>query len=178
MRNKDYREIQLSSSHLVFIFIGILILGLVVFVLGVSVGKKQAQIIKATELPSEAKLEEVKEKPVTPTEKPKGTISKELASHQKIRESTQKKVSAGEKGNFYYIQVGAFQDRKVAFSFAQKFKKRGYSPLVLNPLPSDKKPFYRVRLGVFKTREEADALKQKLIQAEKRKKSDYFIVRK
>ena len=39
MGSKDYRELQLSSSQLILIFIAILVLGIVVFLLGVSVGK-------------------------------------------------------------------------------------------------------------------------------------------
>jgi len=61
---------------------------------------------------------------------------------------------------------------------AEKFRKKGYSPLVLAPFPTDKNPVYRVRLGSFKSLENAKAFKQKLIQAEKRKKVDYFIVKK
>lgn len=178
MKSKDYREIQLASSHLVFIFIAILILGVVIFLLGVSVGKKQAQIIKDSGISSEVKIEEVKEKALSPPKEPKDTISKELASHQKIKEETQKKAYEGKEGNLFYIQVGAFKNKDAAESLAEKFKKKGYSPLVLNPFPSDKNPVYRVRLGGFPTKEQAEDLKLKLIQSERKKKSDYFIVRK
>ncbi len=178
MKSRDYREIQLASSHLVFIFIGILILGVVIFLLGVSVGKKQAQIIRDSGISSDAKIEEVKEKALPPIKEPEDTISKELASHQKIKEETQKKASEGEEGNLYYIQVGAFKNKNAAESFAEKFKKKGYSPLVLDPFLSDRNPVYRVRLGGFPTRKQAEDFRQKLIQSEKKKKSDYFIVSK
>jgi len=178
MKSKDYREIQLASSHLVFIFIGILILGVVIFLLGVSVGKKQAQIIKDTGISSEAKLEEVKEKALSPSKEPKDSISKELASHQKIREETEKKASAEKKENLYYVQVGAFKDKNAAGFLAEKFKKKGYQPLVLDPFPTDKNRFYRVRLGGFPTKEQAEDLRLKLVQSERKKKSDYLIVRK
>jgi len=190
MRDKDYREIQLSSSLLVFIFIGILILGVVIFLLGVSVGKKQAQIMRSSEFAAGAEeagagVERVTEKPVAPVkEEPKGVISQELASHQKSKEkeATARKPSAKEvkpgTGGIYFIQVGAFKDKKAANIMAEKFRKKGYSPLVLDPFPTDKNPVYRVRLGSFKSLEDAKAFKQKLIQAEKRKKVDYFIVKK
>lgn len=178
MKSRDYREIQLASSHLVFIFIGILILGVVIFLLGVSVGKKQAQIIRDSGISSDAKIEEVKEKALPPIKEPEDTISKELASHQKIKEETQKKASEGEEGNLYYIQVGAFKNKDAAESFAEKFKKKSYSPLVLDPFFSDRNPVYRVRLGGFPTRKQAEDFRQKLIQSEKKKKSDYFIVSK
>ncbi len=43
MATKDYREIQVASSLLAVIFLGVLALGVFVFLLGVSVGKKQAE---------------------------------------------------------------------------------------------------------------------------------------
>ena len=70
MTNKDYRELQLSSSQLVLIFIAILALGVVIFLLGVSVGKKQAQIADTTQFTSEPLAEQVVEEEPKPVEKP------------------------------------------------------------------------------------------------------------
>ena len=44
MSAKDYRELQLTSTQLALIFIAILALGVIIFLLGVSVGKKQATL--------------------------------------------------------------------------------------------------------------------------------------
>ena len=44
MKDREYRELQLSSSLLIFIFLVIIVLGIAIFILGVSVGKKQAVI--------------------------------------------------------------------------------------------------------------------------------------
>ncbi len=178
MKDRDYREIQLSSSHLVFIFIGILILGVVIFLLGISVGKKQAQIIKETGVSSLTKIEEVKEKaPITPKES-EDVISKELASHKKIKKETQKKPGREQKDNIYFVQVGAFKNREAARTFAERFKKKGYPSLVLEPLSSDKNPVFRVRIGGYPNREKAEDIRQSLADSEGKKKSDYFIVRK
>lgn len=177
MKNKEYREVQFSSSHLILIFVGILILGVVIFLLGVSVGKKQAQIIKKTEMPVPAVAEKPKEAPPpSPSPEAKDLISKELASHQKAMEETQKKTPVTQKKNIFYIQVGAFDSKEVALSFAKGFEKKGYSTMVLDPLPSDKKPFFRVRVGGFETREKAEEAKARLISEAKRK-VDYFITR-
>ena len=59
MRNKEFREIQVSSSALVFIFLAILVLGVFIFLLGVSVGKKQAQIAGPTTLLAQRTVESV-----------------------------------------------------------------------------------------------------------------------
>ncbi|MDH5744105.1 MAG: hypothetical protein OEZ52_11205, partial [Candidatus Aminicenantes bacterium] len=74
MSNKEYRELQLSSSQLVLIFIAILVLGIIVFLLGISVGKKQAQIVEKTQLASKTAEQVIQEKPIPQKETP-DTIS-------------------------------------------------------------------------------------------------------
>jgi len=59
---------------------------------------------------------------------------------------------------------------------AEKLKKQGYSILVLEPLPTDKKTVYRVRLGGYSTREKASQDLDKLNSASK-KKTGYYITR-
>ena len=44
MKTNDFREIQVSSSLLVIIFLGVLALGVFIFLLGISVGKKQVRL--------------------------------------------------------------------------------------------------------------------------------------
>jgi cell division septation protein DedD len=178
MKNRDYREIQLASSHLVFIFIGILILGVIIFLLGVSVGKKQAQILGETEVSNQAKIEEVQEQAPQPAEQTRDSINKELALHQKPKGEPVKTAPENQGSNLYYVQVGAFTDNKAASSFAQKFKQHGYSTLVLSPLPSDKKPVYRVRVGGYPSKERAETIREELARLKLKRKSDYFIIKK
>ncbi|NOR53489.1 MAG: hypothetical protein GQ536_05320 [Candidatus Aminicenantes bacterium] len=177
MKNKDYREIQLTSSQLVFIFLGILILGVVVFLLGVSVGKKQAQIVRESELPAQVKLDQGKDKEILPSTKPKDAIDKELASHQKVRAKTQKKPPTAGKKELFYIQVGAFNKREPASAFAEEFEKKGYPALVLEPFPSDRRTVFRVRIGGYETKEEAEEVNNRL-KSESTRKKDYFIIKK
>jgi cell division septation protein DedD len=59
---------------------------------------------------------------------------------------------------------------------AAKFKKQGYSVLVLDPLPTDKKAVYRVRLGGYPTREKASQDLAKLNSASK-KKTGYYVTK-
>jgi len=177
MRDKEYREVQLSSSHLVFIFIGIIILGVVIFLLGVSVGKKQAQILESSEVVPSAKIEEVKGSSLQSEEKPKNSISKELALHKKLKEEPDN-TPPNKQTSLYYIQVGAFTDKKAASTFAAKFKQKGYPAQVLSPFPADKKAIYRVRIGGYSSREKAEAIKGELARLKLKRRSDYFIVRK
>ena len=76
MSNKDYRELQVSSSHLVVIFVGILIVCGVSFLLGVNVGKRKAQLQGESSLPSPQVLSKVQDqaaaKDAGATAKPEG----------------------------------------------------------------------------------------------------------
>lgn len=179
MSSKEFRELQLSSSQLVIIFLAIIILGIVIFLLGVSTGKKHAQMAAATQLPEEKMTEQViEDKPVsvTPTE---AAVRKEETTPQKVPDEapppSQPKVSSTIQPGLYYVQVGAFNDRPSAVRFAERFRGRGYPVHVFDPLPPDKKPVFRVRIGGFETREQAEEANGKLTPPGK--KSDYFIIR-
>lgn len=175
MKNRDYREIQLSSSQLAFMFLGILVLGVVIFLLGVSVGKKQAQIIGDAEIATPAEIEQVKKETTVPPGETKDSIMQELASHQKAKSKTLKKTPLAKKRNLYYIQVGAFNRKDAALAFADGFKKKGYPSLVLEPFPTDRpNQVFRVRIGGYETREKAEEVLSRL-QSESAKKLDYYI---
>lgn len=188
MANSDYRELQLSSSQLVLIFVAIIVLGVIIFLLGVSVGKKQAQISGAAQIAEEPiteRVEEEKPKPVEepaeqpkPAEEKKTAITKELASHEKkSREEPKAKPESALKRNLYYIQVGAYKNRESAYSVADRLKGDGFSILVREPSSSDRRGLFRVWVGGFETREQADARLSDLAKAEGKKKTDYFIVK-
>ncbi|MGD8539123.1 MAG: SPOR domain-containing protein [Candidatus Aminicenantes bacterium] len=192
MTNKDYRELQLSSSQLVLIFIAILALGVVIFLLGVSVGKKQAQIADTTQFTSEPLAEKVvEEKPkpaeepeekVTedkkPAEPPEEAIRQELASHQKVKEETKVKPAPIPRSSGYFIQIGAFKNRDSAYMMAEELKDQGFPVQVFDPSPSDRNPLYKVRVGGYETRAQAESELEKLAQAQGKQKSDYFIWRR
>ncbi|NTU51347.1 MAG: hypothetical protein HGA94_02790, partial [Candidatus Aminicenantes bacterium] len=64
MKNNNFREIQVSSSLLVVIFLGVLALGVFIFLLGVSVGKKQVRLSAPTQVVTQQIPDPVKEAPV------------------------------------------------------------------------------------------------------------------
>ncbi len=66
MKTNDFREIQVSSSLLVVIFLGVLALGVFIFLLGVSVGKKQVRVTAA----NRAVAQQVQELPRDTAAKP------------------------------------------------------------------------------------------------------------
>lgn len=176
MKNRDYRELQLSSSQLFFIFLAILILGVVIFLLGVSVGKKQAQIMKGTQVTAQEKVGQAEGQTAPPTEESKEPASKELASPQKPTEETQEQPTASGERTLFYVQVGAFNKRGMAVTFAETFNQRGYPAIVLDPFPSDRREIFRVRIGGYATRKEAEVVRTRL-QTETSRTTDYFIIR-
>ena len=208
MKTREFREIQVSSTQLAVIFLGILAIGVVIFLLGVSVGKKHAQVAKQANVIAQKEPEQIKEKIVSlPQTKPDQGASTEAAEKPTPtqRDTTPAKVNlvpkkpadkpqteatpeeagapaesapppAVAKKNLFYVQVGAVAEKQAAQDTAQRFRKLGYPVVVLDPQPLDKKPVFRVRVGGFLTREQADEARSKL-SASARKKTDYFIVR-
>ncbi len=183
MRNKDYREIQISRSMLAFVFTAIIVLGIIIFLLGVSVGKKQASITKETQWAA-APIEKVQEEKPVSLSQEENKISQEIASHAKNKEKTEESSQKAEtespsltKKDLYYIQVGAYTDKSSASKIAEKYKNMGLETFVIDPLPTDRRTIFRVRIGGYDTREEAEKVKESLMRKENKKSSDYFIIR-
>ena len=186
MKNKDFREIQVSSSLLVVIFLGVLALGVFIFLLGVSVGKKQVRIIAAqTQVVTQQIAEPVKEPPVQPLASESQPAVGEPESKPRVQEPAVKPAAekakvapknapAGGSG-LYYVQIAAFAEKAQAQALADKYKKQGYASFVAGPRPTDTKTWYRVRLGGFSSRDQAVALLNKL-NTEAKKKTDFRVI--
>ncbi len=206
MKSREFREIQVSSTQLAIIFLGILAIGVVIFLLGVSVGKKHAQVAKQANVIAQKEPEQIKEKIVSlPQTKPdqgaaRETVDKSTQAQpdaapvktslvpKKPADKTRPETKPEEAGapaesvppplqkNLFYVQVGAVAERQGAQDTAQRFRKLGYPVVVMDPQPTDKKPVFRVRIGGFVTREQAEEARSKL-SSSAGKKTDYFIVR-
>ncbi len=191
MKVKNFREIQVSSSQLALIFLLLLGVAIVIFLLGVSVGKKQvlgqteaqanqveaslSSTSPATVAPeslsaakTETKIEPEKplikeegtkkepEETKSPSAPPEKTSSIESKALDKplLKQATTPKIRASTTLR-YFVQVGAFSNKEGASSLIQELKKIGYQPVIIDPLPTDKKPLYRVRIGPFPSFEAA-----------------------
>jgi cell division septation protein DedD len=190
MKTKDFREIQVSSTLLVVIFLCVLILGVFIFLLGVSVGKKQVQITAANQVVAQQIQEPARDKPSSPAPgvTPSTTAGSQPGTGAESAAKPAPKTSApsakapaktpapAAATGTYYIQVSAFTDRAQAAAEAEKFRKRGYPVVVADPRPSDTKSWYRVRVGGYPTREKAAEVLTKLNDTAK-KKTDYRIVK-
>jgi cell division septation protein DedD len=63
---KPFRELKFSSAHLIIVFLAILVLGVFIFLLGISVGKKQSQLTAMVSGSPDIKTEQVGQKPAIP----------------------------------------------------------------------------------------------------------------
>jgi cell division septation protein DedD len=195
MSNKDYRELQLSSSQLILIFIAILVLGIVVFLLGVSVGKKQGKIVEETQLAAKPAEQITQQKPV-PQKESADPISQELESHKKAGEEKvqeekieaqpaaakpkvepRKTAAASQSQDVYWIQIGAYSSQQNASALVEEYKRNGYNAILIEPSASDRRKLYRVRLGGYPTREQAENARNELARKENKNASDYLIIR-
>jgi DedD protein len=204
-KDKPFRELQFSSAQLVVVFLGILVLGVFIFLLGISVGKKQTQLTArasvmaktetvASKTPvsadavAAAKPEEAKpqdkpvEKPAAkPAEKPADKSADKPAAKPadkpdvKPLDKPADKPVAKPQGRFY-VQIGAVTDKPAAKAFGERVELLGFSSRVLDPLATDKKTVFRVRIGPYGTKAEADDAQGKVAAALKKKKTDFFIV--
>lgn len=177
MKNKDFREIQVSSSLLVVIFLGVLALGVFIFLLGVNVGKKQVQIASRTQVVSEPIAELVKEPgPVSlPEEQAVAKTQTLKTTAQPAPEKTPTGSAPSPGTGLYYVQVAAFTERAQAVALADKYRKEGYTVVITDPRPGESRTWHRVRLGGYTSKDRAVDLLNKLNAAEKRK-TDYRVV--
>ncbi|MCJ7679514.1 MAG: SPOR domain-containing protein [Candidatus Aminicenantes bacterium] len=192
MSDREYRELQLSSTHLLLIFVGLFAVLIVVFLLGISVGKKQSEEIQKTQLTANPPIESVQTNkprpstkteedvppPVTRTETKKPPIEKVTAEQApavqpKKTEPTPVKVEP-QPGN-YYIQVGAYSKKDGAMALAQDFQSKGYPTKIIDPLSTDRRAIFRVRVGGYASREEANRILAELLPLMGKKEGDYFV---
>jgi len=177
MSSKDYRELQFSSSQLVIIFLAIIILGVIIFLLGISVGKKRTEIVLASQSGSEQVLEKITGKKTVPIDDPKTKLAEKTIPQQKSEPQQKKATPNSQPQNLdWFIQVGAFNNRAGAQATADKLKEGGLNVIVLDPYSSDRKSIFRVRIGGYATKELAEKARAELVRTDTKAK-DYFVIR-
>ena len=88
-----------------------------------------------------------------------------------------KPATSSQSQNAYWIQVGAYSNQQNANTLAAEYKQKGYNAIILEPSPTDRRKLYRVRLGGYATRAQAEKARDELAQQENKKQSDYLIIR-
>ena len=110
-----------------------------------------------------------------PAASPVKPVPKPAAVTPKSATATTGAEIAKPKGRFY-VQIGAVTDKPAAKAFGEKAELLGFPARVLDPLATDKKEVFRVRIGPYATKAEADDSQGKIAAALKKKKTDFFIV--
>jgi len=87
-----------------------------------------------------------------------------------------KKPAATSSGAFF-VQVAAVDTRPAAEAFAKKIEAQGYPVRIFEPLNEDKKIVYRVRIGPYEAKTDAEDAWTKIASDLKKKKTDFFIVK-
>lgn len=191
MNDREYRDLQLTAPHLILIIVGLLAVLVVVFILGFSLGKKQAAPIAAQIPPTVEKVESRPLEVNLPEDRTAAGPESRTADSTPPPESTAppksqpaaaepvpapaEKTAAGQQKNLYYIQVGAYSKKDGAITLASTFQKNGYPTVILDPFPTDRRAIFRVRVGGYQTREEAQRVMQALLRLTGKSSSDYFV---
>lgn len=210
-QDEGYREIQLSGKQIVFWFMAFVVIGVVVFLLGVQVGRgvlaqrgfpgestaaaaeaePPAPPASATQgsgapLTSGEKLsyaerlaapgpapEQLKQPEDIPPPAPKAEAPIALAAAPAPAAPTGRDAAAKPTppssveppGAGYSIQVAALREREEADTIVKRLAAKGYPAYVAAPV-KEKVPIFRVRVGKYKDRSEADTVAAKLQKEE------------
>jgi cell division septation protein DedD len=206
MKNKEFREIQVSSTLLVVIFLGVLALGVFIFLLGISVGKTQAGIAAApTQVVTQQIPDPVKEPPVKPTVEetedaaaapPSGPVpspgteaaktpaeepaSRPASSTAAVKTPAPKTPTEAKKSAAPAAKglwyVQVMSSESRTKAEAAADRYRKQGQTVLLLSPQAGEKLYKVRLGGFSAKDRAVELKNRL-NAAAGGKTDYWVVK-
>ncbi|PYR60438.1 MAG: hypothetical protein DMF91_12285 [Acidobacteria bacterium] len=203
-QDDGFHEIQLNGKQLVFLFMAATVISVVIFLLGVLVGRGARAELTATVASADVPSPELTAAPpaATPTPAPAGSdptaaapppavddlsyfkrLEKQTPAPEQLR-SAQAKPPQGvsEKpkvadtsapaaaaptdsaGRPWAVQVAALNVRAEAEAVAKRLTSKGYAAYVVPP--ADGATVYRVRVGKFNTRDQAEPVKAKLEKEE------------
>ena len=102
---------------------------------------------------------------VAPAPKAAVVAPKEVPAPKEAVPAAPSAAAAPSRGDGYAIQVAALRESGEADTIAKRLVSKGYDAYVLTP-PGGSPNVYRVRVGSFKTRRDAEAVASKLQQEE------------
>jgi cell division septation protein DedD len=206
IQDEGFHEIQLSGKQIVFWFMAFVVIGVVIFLLGVQVGRgvlAQRGLPGATDTtaattadveppPPPAATSQALEAPITAGEKlsyaerlssseptpeklvaPKAEPARSAVAEPKpsappsrpAGASADPVISGEPPGPGFSIQVAALRERDEAETIVKRLAAKGYPAYVAAPI-KEKVPIFRVRIGKYKDRREADTVAAKLQKEE------------
>lgn len=194
MSEEGFHEIQLSGKQMVFLGMAATVVVVVVFLIGVMVGRGvKAQAADVEPAPQAADL--MSPMPSPPSEPgnarpavdastpPPQPVNDDLSYYNRLGAESKPAETLGTpaaatpapatpaapaKGvNAFSVQVAALAERQQATALVQRLIGKGYAAYLVEPEPGGSSAVYRVRVGKFPTRSAANAVAARLKQEEK-----------
>jgi cell division protein FtsN len=170
---KSTFDLKVTLAHVALFLASVLAIGAIIFYLGYRAGKTAASP-GGPPLEEENRPAEVigmgSETPEAAKPRPRpapadSAIAKELDLHRDQGQPASTNIISEP---YLTIQVGAFADFANAKSYSEKFSRIGYATEIIATVMKDRK-LYRVRVGQFRNREEAQREMEKLERLENKK---------
>lgn len=177
-RNRSSYSINVTFKQIVLFLFAVVVISFITFILGYRAGKNSTakgadgQLIDTAgrnniqELSFDDSAEDRPEAPVTREEIQSPETRQEVSGEEDSLDDSDSRPEAG--GVYYYIQVGAFSQPDNARKYARKFDDQGYFTEI-SPITVKGKILYRVQVGRFDDKTEADRIRKKLEKQEGKK---------
>ncbi len=133
-----------------------------VFSLGVVVGKKFIPVDKPTE-PLEKLLSSDSQEKTSSNEAEKPVVTQDEEDTSVRDEHLSAMINSDHK---YTLQISSFLSKKVANRTVRFYKDKGYPAFIKEYSPSEITTFYRVRIGTFQSKEQAQEYGNEIKQKE------------
>lgn len=107
-----------------------------------------------TKIKSTVKPKPVSEKPLAtrePKKKTRKAAIEEIAKTDQNKTESRVKLPPIDPNGSYTVQIGSYMDKKAADSVLNSMKNKGYPAYISTMTASDKKKWYRVRIGAFES---------------------------
>jgi cell division protein FtsN len=122
---KPFRELKFSSAHLIVVFLAILVLGVFIFLLGISVGKKQSQLTAMVSGSPDIKTEQVGQKPAIPA----GTAAQTMGAQTQPTAQSQPPAAQPETKSALPSVKTAEENQKTTFAGNKPDDKKESPPI-------------------------------------------------
>ena len=193
MSDDGFHEIQLNGKQLIFLFMAATVVSVVIFLCGVMVGRgvrsgrgetsasaeleTPAQAAPAPIAPAPAPASsapaKAQAKPAATAPAPappkaaaeKAAVAEKAAPKPEPPAPVDKDKPAAVTSGGYAVQLTALRDRSEADAVVKRLAGKGYPAYVVNPLPG-KPPVYRVQVGRYQNRADADRIASRLQKEE------------
>ena len=187
MSEEGFHEIQLSGKQLVFLFMATTVVSVVIFLLGVVVGRRvpaETLIADATGTTLEAiGPEGAADVPPAAGEAPPPVPEggDQFSYHERLQQTTPAPVEESAPAvpepapqtpaaepepppaaNGWVVQIGAYRDRATADRIAATLKRQAFPAFVLAPAAGSPTATFRVRVGPYTERRDAEAIAGRL----------------